>query len=375
MISEARQRANRLNAQKSTGPQTETGKQRARGNALKHGLAGSGVVLPTEEAEAVDRRLEEWSNSLPAPGAAGPDGDWLARQFVLASLRIDRCQEQERARRIFEASQAMACWEENRSVEAEKLGAQLSRHPALIALQLRNNRQGCNWLLLRWRQLGNDLAEECPWEATQQNLLLDLLGSPMEFREADIQALLTTPNEEIQEIIQAEIEALETLKAESLDDLDDTARAMAEAGLPAEESAELRRLRRYEATAWHQFRQSHARLRAGGLAPSDRPQAPLLAPATEPEPEPRHGQANAEAPAAIEVEPEPEREPIAATEPRPVLSEAFRQNGHSTASPWLSSSSPQQLPAPNGHRLSSALPAPLPSNRQARRAGKKRARS
>ena len=40
--------ANRLNAQKSCGPRDT---ERSRRNALKHGLAGRGIVLP-EEAEA-----------------------------------------------------------------------------------------------------------------------------------------------------------------------------------------------------------------------------------------------------------------------------------------------------------------------------------
>src|SRR3954467_13681538 len=41
--------ANRRNAQKSTGPKTEEGKQRTRFNSLKHGLGAIHVPLPHED--------------------------------------------------------------------------------------------------------------------------------------------------------------------------------------------------------------------------------------------------------------------------------------------------------------------------------------
>jgi hypothetical protein len=46
--SPARLLANQTNARLSTGPKTVEGKARSRGNALKHGLTGQGVVLPDE---------------------------------------------------------------------------------------------------------------------------------------------------------------------------------------------------------------------------------------------------------------------------------------------------------------------------------------
>src|SRR3954467_14740854 len=53
-ISEARLRANRANAQKSTGPRTLIGKAISRTNALTHGLTGRIVFLTSQERESYD---------------------------------------------------------------------------------------------------------------------------------------------------------------------------------------------------------------------------------------------------------------------------------------------------------------------------------
>jgi hypothetical protein len=45
-------KTNRANAQLSTGPRTPAGKQRSSLNALRHGLTGQIVVMPTEDLEA-----------------------------------------------------------------------------------------------------------------------------------------------------------------------------------------------------------------------------------------------------------------------------------------------------------------------------------
>src|SRR4051794_6914657 len=56
MLSERKLQANRLNAQKSTGPRTDAGKERVSFNAVKHGLfAGHDVLLPSES----DAELQE----------------------------------------------------------------------------------------------------------------------------------------------------------------------------------------------------------------------------------------------------------------------------------------------------------------------------
>jgi hypothetical protein len=51
MTSFRRIAANRRNASKSTGPKTQQGKQRARCNAIRHGLTAETVIRALEDAE------------------------------------------------------------------------------------------------------------------------------------------------------------------------------------------------------------------------------------------------------------------------------------------------------------------------------------
>lgn len=58
VASDAQIRANRLNAQRSTGPRSENGKRAVRYNALKHGLLAEASLLPGDDT-ALFRRLAE----------------------------------------------------------------------------------------------------------------------------------------------------------------------------------------------------------------------------------------------------------------------------------------------------------------------------
>ena len=51
---------NRANSAHSTGPRTESGKQRSSLNALSHGLTARTAVLPTEDPEAYQRHIQQF---------------------------------------------------------------------------------------------------------------------------------------------------------------------------------------------------------------------------------------------------------------------------------------------------------------------------
>ncbi len=60
--------ANRQNAKKSTGPRTTAGKQTVRVNALRHGLTGRTVVLPSDDLDLYKTHVKSLTASLKPEG-------------------------------------------------------------------------------------------------------------------------------------------------------------------------------------------------------------------------------------------------------------------------------------------------------------------
>ncbi|MFO0890578.1 MAG: hypothetical protein U0790_15720 [Isosphaeraceae bacterium] len=103
MTSAARIEANRRNAQRSSGPRTEAGKQAVRFNALKDGLDVQTAVLPHEDADAFERRRSAWTRDL-SPGGEG--GDYLAGRAVTLSWQLDRADAAEQSAPAVAAEQS-----------------------------------------------------------------------------------------------------------------------------------------------------------------------------------------------------------------------------------------------------------------------------
>jgi cysteinyl-tRNA synthetase len=69
MSTPSRTEINQANAQHSTGPKTEAGKQRSSLNALRHGLTGQLVVMPTEDLQIYQRHLTSFTDEYHPEGA------------------------------------------------------------------------------------------------------------------------------------------------------------------------------------------------------------------------------------------------------------------------------------------------------------------
>ncbi len=78
---------NRANAQHSTGPRTPAGKQRSSLNALRHGLTGHVIVLPSEDHTAYERHARRFFDDLQPKGALE---DQLVQSLADTSWRLNR---------------------------------------------------------------------------------------------------------------------------------------------------------------------------------------------------------------------------------------------------------------------------------------------
>jgi hypothetical protein len=78
---------NQANAQHSTGPRTEAGKQRSSLNALRHGLTSRIVVMPTEDLEAYQSHLKSFTDEYHPQGATETH---LVRALADTSWRQNR---------------------------------------------------------------------------------------------------------------------------------------------------------------------------------------------------------------------------------------------------------------------------------------------
>ena len=236
--------ANQRNAARSTGPKSAEGKAKVARNALKHGLAGHGVVLPEEMAEQIqERQVFFWKALKPD----GPMQRWMFERICIESVRADVCLHQSIALRDEASKRASESWDDDRALEAEELGATLASKPERVQPRLRQSKHGALWLLAQWEELERLWEVRGAWTESATTRAMDLLGLAAEGREGAWEALSSTDaeGEGVRNLIRGEIAALQRRLDDYLEGRDDRARADAEAGLDAD-SPELRRLGRYE---------------------------------------------------------------------------------------------------------------------------------
>ena len=94
-LSEARLAANRENAHLSTGPTSDTGKARSSLNAIKTGLTGRTVLLPTDDAAAYERHVQAYQAEFQPAGLRETalvqslaDTDWRLERIPALEMAI-----------------------------------------------------------------------------------------------------------------------------------------------------------------------------------------------------------------------------------------------------------------------------------------------
>jgi hypothetical protein len=183
--------ANQKNAQLSTGPKTVEGKEQSRANAYKHGLTGSGTVLPEREAIEVERRTQVYASELkPTTEIALA----LVRRVALLSVRMDRSVEVENLRLTYRVRQAEAefvppegcdpATADRLRFEAGKLALADPSREAKLAHQYENAAErGFYRALKELRQM--EKAEKAEKKAELDGLTEELLASFAEMKKLD----------------------------------------------------------------------------------------------------------------------------------------------------------------------------------------------
>ena len=213
--SDALWESNRRNAAKSTGPKTPEGKAASSKNALKHGLTATEILLPNEDRDAYDARLQTW---LDHDKPTDPGHVAAIERLVYTQNRLDRCTRHEtestRQRLLhafdhFDADALAATYELGRrliddpfnraippspvpgdpppsttpapiTINLPKQQRWVDDEPAVLLLQLQRSAQGVDWLLARWRELLHILNSELSWNYYYQNRAIRLLGKRVE---------------------------------------------------------------------------------------------------------------------------------------------------------------------------------------------------
>jgi AcrR family transcriptional regulator len=322
--------ANLRNAQHSTGPRTQEGKNRVSLNALKHGLTAKTVVLPGEDQDAYLEKLAAWKADFPPRNEVEEAVIEDAVQAWWLRQRCRRVGTAQLARRIrhaasdFAFQQAGAALALGRRLLDSIGSASQSEHPELLVHQLESSYSGCDWLLDRWGGLRALLDRGQTWTPEHKLQAVTLLGKQVEHQDHELimalapsedpkaqltrQGLIDTyfdqpiPENQaaqlavLRRIVERTTSRLELLLADHKERLDADVEALGDVmGFDASDEAE--RLRRYEQSSGRDFYRainSLLAIRRTGYAPNP----PAAAAGTEPASAPPAGHPDEHIPAA-----------------------------------------------------------------------------
>jgi hypothetical protein len=142
-----RRKQNRANARHSTGPTSQEGKIIARLNSLRAGLTAKTLVLPNEDPEEVQARVDAWHHACQPQGH---DEEALVDQIALAEQRVRRVARAENAILAEQAANAEIDWKHAQQTRLLKLTERLYAEPAQTRIDLLSFGAGVHWLLERW---------------------------------------------------------------------------------------------------------------------------------------------------------------------------------------------------------------------------------
>src|SRR4051794_2244805 len=159
-----RRKQNQLNAQHSTGPKSDQGKNIARSNSLIHGMTASILALPTENPQELEAQAEPWNDACQPQGIGERT---LVDQIALSALRLGRIARAEAEIVAEQVRHATHQWDRGQEVRLLEAVRLLKVDPALAVIELKSFRTGLEWLVERGEGLKEAFAKHGVWNTPE----------------------------------------------------------------------------------------------------------------------------------------------------------------------------------------------------------------
>ena len=142
-----RRKQNQINAQKSTGPKSQEGKNISRGNSLIHGLAAEVLMLPDEQLDGVEAQANAWNEACQPQGH---DEETLVGQLTLTSIRLARIARAEAAMISEQVRNAKSDWQQEQEYKLVECTRLMRTDPAIAIIDLKSFGAGVEWMIEQW---------------------------------------------------------------------------------------------------------------------------------------------------------------------------------------------------------------------------------
>jgi hypothetical protein len=173
--SQARIEANQRNAKRSSGPRISEGKTKSRMNSTKHSYTGDAIVIPNEDAQALEEKLASFEDALKPQDAVQLE---LVKRFGLMTVRLDRMVKQEAKATAMRMRNAASLHEDARMAEADHLISWIAHEPVTNNRRLKRTPEGLKRLIVALEGLRSDLTRQpsCRWDYAHCDQLHHYLG-------------------------------------------------------------------------------------------------------------------------------------------------------------------------------------------------------
>ena len=172
--SEARIRANQQNSLRSTGPRTSLGREKARRNAITHGMT-SKILIPDGDVPEVERRTAALMAELDPKSTVGKV---LVGQLATLSVRMERGASHELATSASRVRHAVETFDHDREDRAEDLFDAIADDPRKHVRLLKRMPEGVDRLIEGWEDLRDNLTrpDGPAWDDSHETIAAQMLG-------------------------------------------------------------------------------------------------------------------------------------------------------------------------------------------------------